>query len=466
MLWQILYRAMHNPTRGVSRLLSAVPLLVLLVSTISAGPVAALDDPAARTQVTTLDNGLVVLTLQDRTTPVVSFQMWVKVGSRDEARYTGLAHLFEHMMFRGSTNIPPEEHARFINARGGRINAWTSNDFTVYHSDVTAESLPLVIDLEHERVANLRITKETLVHEREVVLEERRLRTEDSPQGRLYEALFATAFVASPYRNPVIGWRSDVEKATVKTCQEFFDAYYSPNNIVISIVGDFETDATLAQIRRTFGTLPSAEIPRNPTLEPEQKGERRATVHFDVRAPKVAIAWHAPATGHEDGPALDAMGQILSGGRSSRLYRSLVYDKELALSASGGYWEFNGLGLFMAISTVRPGMSVPTVESVLLEELDVLKQELASEQELEKAKIQLEVFLVNGLATNHALATRVARDYATFGRIRPLEERLDAIRSVTVEDVQRVARTYLESDRRTVVYVVPPPAAQTEGGGA
>jgi zinc protease len=450
---------MQNPTRGVSGLL----LAALLVCT--SAPATALDDPAARTLVTTLENGLVVLTLEDHTTPVASFQMWVKVGSRDESRYTGLAHLFEHMMFKGSKNVPPEEHARLINARGGRNNAWTSNDFTVYHEDVTAESLPLVIDLEHERVANLDISEDTLTSEREVVLEERRLRTEDTPRGRLYEALFATAYVALPYRHPVIGWRSDVERATVEACQEFFDAYYSPNNIVLSIVGDFDTEETLEHIRRTFGTLSPAEsIPRNPTVEPEQTGERRATVHFDLRAPIVALTWHAPPSGHPDGPALDVMGQILSGGRSSRLYRSLVYDKEIAISASGGYWEFNGAGLFLTLSTVRPGGSLSDVEAALMVELAQLEVERVSPRELQKAKTQLEVSLVNGLATNHALASRVGRDFASFGRIRPLEERLDAIRAVTAEDVQRVAREYLKADGRTVVQVVPP--APEEGGGA
>jgi zinc protease len=322
-----------------------------------------------------------------------------------------------------------------------------------------------VIDLEHERVANLDISEDTLTSEREVVLEERRLRTEDTPRGRLYEALFATAYVALPYRHPVIGWRSDVERATVEACQEFFDAYYSPNNIVLSIVGDFDTEETLEHIRRTFGTLSPAEsIPRNPTVEPEQTGERRATVHFDLRAPIVALTWHAPPSGHPDGPALDVMGQILSGGRSSRLYRSLVYDKEIAISASGGYWEFNGAGLFLTLSTVRPGGSVSDVEAALMVELAQLEVERVSPRELQKAKTQLEVSLVNGLATNHALASRVGRDFASFGRIRPLEERLDAIRAVTAEDVQRVAREYLKADGRTVVQVVPP--APEEGGGA
>ena len=424
-----------------------------------AQPAAALDDPAARPRVTLLEHGLVVVTLVDRAPPVVSFQMWVKVGSRDETRYTGLAHLFEHMMFKGSKNVPPEEHARLVNARGGRTNAWTSNDFTVYFEDVTAESLPLVIDLEYERVANLEVSAETLESEREVVLEERRMRTEDRPQGRAYEALFATTWQALSYRSPVIGWRSDVERATVEACQEFFDTYYSPNNIILSIVGDFDTDATLAHIRRTFGTLsPAASIPRSPTVEPPQKGERRTRIEFDLRAPILTMAWHAPSTGHEDAEPLDVLGQILSGGRSSRLYRSLVYDAELALGASGGYWEFQGAGLFVAGATVRPGKSIREVERLLIAELAALGEQPVSPEELEKAKRQLEVALVGSLATNHALGARIARDFASFGEVRPLEERLQRIRAVSAEDVQRVAREYLRPEGQTVVEVVAPPA--------
>jgi len=432
-------------------------ILLLVAGLLAAGSAAALDDPAEHTRITTFENGLVVLTLEDRTTPVVSFQMWVKVGSKDESRYTGLAHLFEHMMFKGSKNIAPEQHARLVNARGGRLNAFTSRDFTVYHEDMTSESLPLVIDLEHERVANLDISDHTLESEREVVLEERRMRTEDQPMGRAYEALLALTFQAHPYRWPVIGWRSDVERANVEVCRQFFDTYYSPNNMVIAIVGDFDTESSLAHLRRTFGTLPPApEIPRNPTAEPAQDGERRALVHFDVRAPVLAAAWHAPATGHEDGEALDVLGQILSGGRSSRLYRSLVYEARQALSANGGYWEMNEAGVFMALASVRPDASIDKVEALFFDEIERVKTEPVFAKELSKAKRQLEVSMVNGLATNHALAGRIARDQATFGRIRPLAERLERIQAVTAEDVQRVARTYLLEENRSVVHVVPP----------
>jgi predicted Zn-dependent peptidase len=430
---------------------------LVLAAVCAALPAGSLEDPAARMQVTELDNGLVVLTLEDHTTPVVSFQMWVRVGSRDESGYTGLAHLFEHMMFKGSKNVGPEEHARLINARGGELNAFTTRDQTVYFEDVTSESLPLVIDLEHERVANLDISEATLASERKVVLEERRLRTEDQPMGRAYEDLLGLVWLAHPYRWPVIGWRSDIEKATVEVSRAFFARFYAPNNIVISIVGAFDTAATLDHLRRTFGTLPRAgEIPRNPTEEPEQRGERRAVVHFDARAPVLAAGWHAPATGHPDAEALDVLSQILSDGRSSRLYRSLVYEAQQALSAEGGYWELQDAGVFLAIASVRPDADIARVEELFLAEIERMKTGLVTADELEKAKRQLEVGMVNGLATNHALASRIAQEYTTLGRVRPLDERLQRIQAVTAEDVQRVAREYLRADRRTVVHVVKP----------
>jgi predicted Zn-dependent peptidase len=434
---------------------AAFALLLILAGVAPAEP--PLEDPAEHTRVTALGNGLTVLTLEDRTTPVVSFQMWVRVGSRDESRYTGLAHLFEHMMFKGSDNIGPEEHAKLVEARGGRVNAFTSRDFTVYFEDVPPESLPLVIDLEAERVANLDISEKTLGSEREVVLEERRMRTEDNPNGRAFEALLALAFQAHPYRWPVIGWRSDVERATVEVAREFFDTYYAPNNITIAVVGDFDTGESLERIRRTFGSLRPAQIPRNPTAEPEQKGARRTDVHLDVRSPLLAAAWHAPPTGHEDGPALDVLSQILSGGRSSRLYRNLVYEGQVALFAQGSYWELVDAGVFFAFAGVRPDASIDDVESRFFAEIARLRDEPVDPAELEKAKRQLEVSLVNGLRTSHALASRIARDYATFGRIRPLSELLDAIQVVTAEDVQRVAGEYLVDEARSVVHVVPPP---------
>jgi len=420
-----------------------------------------LEDPARNARETVLSNGLRVVTLEDHATPVVSLQIWVQVGSKDESRYTRLAHLYEHIKYKGSKNIEPEVHARLIEARGGRVNAFTSRDVTVYFEDVTMESLPLVIDLEAERFANLAITEESLAPERQVVLEERRMRIEDSPSGLGFEALAALAWRANTYRWPVIGWREDVQKAPVEVCQKFFDSYYVANNLVLVIVGDFDTDATLAHVRSAFGGLaPATFIPRNPLRKPEQEGERRTVVEYDLQAPLLLAAWHAPATGHPDAEALDVASQVLSAGRSSRLYRALVYDAQAALYAEGGYWELQEAGLFFASAGARPGVSIERVEKLFFGEIEKIRARGVEESEVEKAKRQLEVSLVEGLTTNHALASRLGREIVSFGRVRPLGERLDAIRSVTAADVRRVVETYLRPEKRTVVHVVAPTPAQ------
>jgi zinc protease len=424
-------------------------------------------DPVEGLSETKLDNGLRVLLLEDHRTPVVAFQVWVDAGSSDESFYTGIAHLFEHMMFKGSKNIGEEVHAQLINERGGRINAYTNRDVTVYHEDITAESLPLVIDLEAERFANLDISEATLESERQVVLEERRLRTEDSPDGQGFEALAALVWKAHPYRWPTIGWRSDVEQVTVAACQAFFDTYYAANNLTVVIVGDFESASTLARIKRTFGRLePAAEIPRSPTTVVPQRGERRADVLFDVQIPLLYAGWHTPATGHPDGEALDLASQILSGGRSSRLYRSLVYEEEKALYAYGGYMEFTDAGMFYAIAGARPGVELEEVESLFMAEIHRIAADGVNKEEVARAKRQMEVGLVSRLSTNHALASRIGREIVAFGRVRPLDERIAAIRAVSADDIQRVVRTYLRDSSRSVIHVIAPPpdgAADTEG---
>jgi zinc protease len=421
----------------------------------------AIDDPALRTQVTQLDNGLTVLLLPDPATPAVSFQLWVRAGSKDENRYTGLAHLFEHMMFRGTDRLPPESHERLIEARGGRVNAYTTADTTVFHEDVAPDSLPLVIALEAERLRNLKITEETLASVRQVVLEERRMRTEDSPDGRAFEAMLALAFQAHPYRVPTIGWRSDIEAVTVEACRHFFHTYYAPNNLVVVVAGSFDAADTLARIRDEFGSLErSAEVPRHGREEPPQRGERRAIVHFDLRSPIFAATWHAPKMGHPDAEALDVASLVLSGGRSSRLYRRLVYEEQQALGAQGSYWELQEAGLFFAFASVRPDGDVAKVERLFLGEIDRLAKQPVPAAELAKVKRQIEVDLLSGMETSSEMASRIGSEYVNFGRIRPIEERLRAYQAVTAADVQRVVRTYLVDDQRSVVLVVPPPRAE------
>jgi predicted Zn-dependent peptidase len=442
---------------------------IAIVALLAAGEVLAnstIDDSALRTRQTKLDNGLTVLTLEDHTTPVVALQMWVRVGSSDETRVTGLAHLFEHMMFKGSKNLPPEKHGQIIQSRGGRTNAYTSPDVTVYTTEVPSEALPLVIALEAERLANLDISEKNLESEREVVLEERRMRTEDRPGGRAREALYALTFQALPYRWPVIGWRSDLETARIEDCREFFSTFYVPNNIVIAIVGDFDEEAALEQIRESFGVLaPGAEIPRSRTLEPKQSGVRRARVHFDVRAPVLVTAWRTPAVGHPDAEALDVAGEILSGGRSSRTYRRLIHEEQIALSAHSGNSELADAGIFGTYASVRPGESIDRVEASFLEEIVRLRDEPVTAEELDKAKRQLEVSMVHQLTTNSAIASRIGYDVTILGAIRPLEDRLAAIQAVDAADVQRVAQTYLTDEGQNIVHVVPPPdSTETKAG--
>ncbi len=372
-------------------------------------------------------------------------------------------------MFRGTERLPPESHMRFIESRGGRVNAYTSRDVTVYYEDIPRDALPLAIELEAERLANLRIVEETLTSERQVVLEERRLRTEDQPQGRAFEALMALSFRAHPYRVPTIGWRSDIEATTVEACREFFDTYYAPNNIVLSIAGDFDEEDAIERVRRAFGPLPRGpEVLRNPTVEPRQDGERNDVVFFDVRSPVIASAWHAPPTGHEDAEALDVASLVLSGGRSSRLYRRLIYQGEQALSASGSYWELKDAGVFYAFVALRPGADLDETEAALFDEIRQLRDTPVPAAELAKAKRQIEVDLISGLQTAHGLASRIASDWVAFGRIRPLEERLAAFREVSAEDVQRVAKTYLRDGGRSIVRIVPRPEEEQKasaGGG-
>jgi zinc protease len=452
--------------RARSRFVSSTIAFVALLRAAEALANPAIDDSALRTRQTKLDNGLTVLTLEDHTTPVVAFQMWVRVGSSDESRVTGLAHLFEHMMFKGSKNIPPEKHGQIIQSRGGRTNAYTTPDMTVYTTEIPSEALPLVIALEAERLANLDISEETLVSEREVVLEERRMRTEDQPGGRAREALYALTFQALPYRWPVIGWRSDVANTTIEDCRAFFSTFYVPNNIAIVIVGDFDADAALEQVRESFeGLAPAPEIPRHLTQEPRQSGIRRAQVHFDLSAPVLATAWHAPPAGHPDAEALDVASEILSGGRSSRVYRRLVHEEQIALSAYSAYSELAGTGIFGTYASVRPDASIDRVEASFLAEIARLRDEPVTAEELEKAKRQIEVSMIHQLTTNAAIAGRIGYDVTILGAIRPLEDKLSAIQAVDADDVQRVARTYLVDAGRNVVQVVPPPAsAEPEPG--
>jgi len=406
---------------------------------------------------TKLENGLIILTLEDHSAPVVSYQVWFRVGSRNERPgITGISHLFEHMMFKGSKNIGPEEHAKLVQANGGTLNAWTSNDNTTYFENLPADKLELAIRLEAEREGNLNITPENLASEREVVKEERRLRTDNSPEGALNEQLYATAFEAHPYHWPVVGWMSDLDAITLEDCQSYFKTHYAPNNATVVIVGDFKTDEAVNLVKKYYGGMP-AQPPGPPvkTVEPEQLGERIVYVHKIAQVPSFFVGYHTPDINHPDIVPLKVLSQILFSGQSSRMFRKLIYDKQMALSISGGVDEQIDPGLFYIEASVKPGFTVEQVEKEIYDELEKIQTEPVSDQELQKAKNKLEANFYYGLQSVSSKASRIGYSQTIAGDYHKFFNQGEKIQAVSKEDLMRVAKQYLGDRNRTVAILVP-----------
>jgi predicted Zn-dependent peptidase len=318
-----------------------------------------------------LPNGLTILLHQDRSTPIAHVQLWYHVGSKDERPgRTGFAHLFEHMMFKGSKNVEPEQHTSIVSSVGGRANAYTTEDATVYWQTVPAQYLPLVLWMEADRMATLRIDDKTFRNERQVVQEERRMRIENQPYGRLNEILFEHAFTVHPYKHPVIGSMKDLEAATIDDVREFYRTYYVPSNCTMVIAGDFDIEQVTELINRYLARVPSAgrEAPREIPKEPAPTKERRATVEEAWPLPAVVVAHHITYDGHPDSYPLHIVSKVLSDGQSSRIYRKLVYETGLALTAFGGGNIIEDPNLFFAVAIVNPGQSPATVEKALIAE--------------------------------------------------------------------------------------------------
>src|SRR5262249_11297361 len=311
--------------------------------------------------------GLRVLLLEDHRSPIVSFQVWYRVGSRDELRgATGIAHFLEHLMFKGTPMRGPKQFARLVEENGGQDNAFTSQDVTSYYVDIAADKLDLVIELEADRMQNLLLDPKEIASEREVVIEERRTRTEDDPGGFLGEEVSSLAFKAHPYGAPIIGWMEDIKRITPDEIRAFYKTYYVPNNAIVVAVGAFKAGDALEKIKRRFGKIPRGKIPP-PVLavEPAQNGERRVTVKKQAELPIVYLAWHVPNQTSNDAAALEVLSTILSGGRASRLYRDLVYQRQLALEAGGDYSYFAlhpNLFWFWATPLPRPKPPTPGAE--------------------------------------------------------------------------------------------------------
>jgi len=397
--------------------------------------------------------------------PVATVQVWYKVGSRNEVMgRAGLSHMLEHMMFKGTSKYPKGSFSRLIRKNGGMDNAFTSQDFTAYFENLAADRVELALELEADRMQGLILEQNELKTERDVVKEERRLRTEDDPQGALVEALFAQAYMSHPYHWPVIGWFGDLDAMTLDDLQRHYDTYYSPNNATLLIVGDVKADSLLPAITQLFEPIPRGPEPKPvATMEGDQKGERRFLLKRDAQVPFVMMGFRVPNFSSEDSYALDVLESILSHGKSSRLYQSLVYDQKLSLAVGAEYGLMQAdPGLFYFYALVSPGQKVEQVEEALHKEIRRLQNEPPTEQELQRAKNQVEAARVFEQDSNFRHAMLLGQAESIGAGWRKVDQFLDRIRSVTAKDVQRVAKHYLIEDTRTVGTLIPLPVKQPD----
>lgn len=405
----------------------------------------------------TLKNGLKVLILEDHKAPTATFQIWYGVGSRDEnTGKTGLSHLLEHMMFKGTKKYGPKTFSQTIQRAGGTDNAFTSKEYTGYFELLASDRIGLPIELEADRMQNLVLTKDAVLSERDVVTEERRLRYDDDPQSLVYEQVMAVAFNNHPYRWPVIGWMSDLKTLNPDDLINHYRTYYAPNNAVVIVVGDVKKEDIVAKVEAAFGSIPSGpEIKTVKIEDDEQIGERRFYVRKEAELPFIVSAYKVPDIKHEDGFALDVLGSILSDGKSSRLYQMLVYEKQLALSAWAGYEGlYKDPFLFLTGATAASGKNIEDVEKAINDEIEKIRKEPPSALEVQKAKNQIEASFIMGQDSIYMQA-RMIGTFEMIGGWRLWDRYLVGVRKVSPEDVRRVAEKYLVPDKRTTGILIP-----------
>jgi predicted Zn-dependent peptidase len=437
---------------------------VLLVGVVSASPWQTAVDarnirpPKLTYERLKLPNGLTVLLHQDRSTPIVHVSLWYHVGSKDERTgRTGFAHLFEHMMFKGSKNVEPEQHTSIVSSVGGQANAYTTEDTTVFWQTVPSQYLPLVLWMEADRMATLRIDDRTFRQEREVVKEERRMRIENQPYGRLNEILFDQAFTTHPYKHPVIGSMKDLEAATIDDVRDFYRTYYVPSNCTLTIAGDFDLAQVKELVDRYLARVPGNAQPvqRDIPKEPIPTKEKRVTVSEPWPLPAVVVGYHITYDGHPDAYPLHVASKVLSDGQSSRIYRKLVYDTGLALTAFGGANLIEHPNLFFTVAIVNPGQAPAAVEKTLIDELEKLKTEQIADRELQRAKNQWRRDYVLGRESVQEKALHLAHAEVIHADITTADGEYDLFQNVSLADIQRVAKTYFTPERRIVLHVMP-----------
>ncbi|HKQ69621.1 MAG TPA: pitrilysin family protein [Polyangiaceae bacterium] len=412
-----------------------------------------------------LGNGLTVLLSVDASAPVVSYHTWFAVGSRHEKTgKTGLAHLFEHLMFNETEKHPAGSFDRMLEEAGAESNAATWVDWTFYHESIPKDRIGLVIGLEAERMSRLVLREPQVKSEKEVVANERRYRVDDDVEGAVSELLYKTAYTKHAYGWPTIGWMADIEGFTTGDCSAFYRTYYSPNNATVVAVGDFREKDILSKIQKAYGALARAEIPvEDVAPEPPQTEERRTTVKKPTATDKIAMAYHGPAFGDVDHVPLTILSEVLFSGRSSRCHRVLIQEEEVATELRGWVGTFRDPGLFEIYATARPGKTADEVLALLDRELGRVVVEPVTDAELDKVKAKVELSLVQSLETASGKAEQIGFYYTVLGDPVGAFSRLEAYRRTTRSDLLRVARRYLADHRRTVVFVHPESPAPERG---
>ena len=434
----------------ISRLLTLAGLLI--VARTAPAQTANLD-----VQTLKLKNGLTILALEDHAVPTVAYYTVFKVGSRNERPgITGLSHLFEHMMFNGSAKFKPKVFDQIIEAGGGDSNAFTNSDTTEYYEGFSTATLEPVLQLEADRMRALKLDRANIEQERGIVKEERRVNTDNSIPGSMNELLENNAFVAHPYHWDTIGFMKDLDAITLPDAQAYFKIYYAPNNAVVAVVGDFDTKTLFAKMQTYFADIP-AQAPPRPVVnsEPKQTGEKRIAYHRPAELPSVNIGYHTISSLEKDDPVLDLLSTILTGGESSRLYKTLVYEKQIATEIQCSNDSRLDPGLFIFYAQAREGHTTAELETAIYAELDNIAKNGVTERELQKAKNGIITGFQKRFTTNNGRAGLLAEYEALRGGWKNLNNYLPEYNVVTVADLQRAAKTYFSDRNRTVITLIP-----------
>jgi zinc protease len=440
------------------------PILALAVSLV---PTLA---NAAEVQEFKLSNGLRLIVQEDHRSPVVVQQIWYRAGAIDEVNgKSGVAHVLEHMMFKGTKKIKPGQFSRIIAAAGGRENAFTGQDYTAYFQQLEKSQLPLAMKMEADRMANLQLTDEEFKKEIKVVMEERRWRTEDKPAGMLNEQFNAAAYIAHPYGRPIVGWMDDLENMTAADAREWYRTWYTPNNAVLVVAGDVNAKEVYKLAQQYYGPIKSRSLPtRKPQVEPEQKGERRVIVKAPAKLPALQMGYHVPALNDPEKDwepfALEILSGVLDGNSSARLNQSLVREQRVAVDVGAGYdiIQRSRASLFELEGTPSEGKTVEELEAALLQEIERIKENGVTDEELQRVKAQVIAADVYQRDSNFYQAMQIGRLEVSGFSWRILKDYPAKLSAVTPQQVQEVAKKYLNRDNLTVATLDPQPIDPNE----